>query len=140
MERLTISVESDNPNAQEQVRLLLETANAEIGYERHARHFCAVLRNADGGIEGGITAVGYWGWVYIADLAVASSRRRQGYGRNLLASAEAWGVECACHDVWLSTLSFQAREFYERAGYRIFAELPNFPEGQTRFFLRKSLL
>ena len=139
MEPLTISIESDNVQAQEQVRLLLETANAEIGYERNLQRFCAVLRNRDGHIQGGINAVGYWGWLYIADLAVATTCRGRGYGRSLLASAEAWGLDCSCHDAWLSTLSFQARGFYERAGYRVFAELPNFPDQQTRCFLRKSL-
>jgi ribosomal protein S18 acetylase RimI-like enzyme len=140
MEPLTISIESDNVQAQEQVRLLLETANAEIGYERNLQRFCAVLRNRDGYIQGGINAVGYWGWLYIGDLAVATTCRGRGYGRSLLASAEAWGLDCSCHDAWLSTLSFQARGFYERAGYRVFAELPNFPDQQIRFFLRKSLV
>ena len=37
------------------------------------------------------------------------------------------------------TMSFQARDFYERAGYEIFAELPSFPDQQTRLFMRKSL-
>ena len=139
MEPLTISIESDNVQAQDQVRSLLETANAEVGYERNQQRFCAVLRDRDGCIQGGINAVGYWGWLYIADLAVATTWRGRGYGQSLLASAEAWGLDCSCHDAWLSTLSFQARGFYERAGYRVFAELPNFPNQQTRFFLRKSL-
>jgi hypothetical protein len=38
------------------------------------------------------------------------------------------------------TMSFQARGFYERAGYSVFAELPDFPADQSRLFMRKSLV
>jgi GNAT superfamily N-acetyltransferase len=137
---LTIVLEPDAATeTQHSVRSLLEEANTEFGYPRNEQRFCAVLRNSDGTIEGGVKAQGYWGWLYVAELVVAPSWRGRGYGRDLLLAAENWGVECSCHDSWLSTLSFQAREFYERAGYLVFAELPNFPERQTRFFMRKSL-
>ena len=88
---------------------------------------------------GGITAQSFWGWLYIATIAIEPSWRGQGYGRQLLTTAEAWGLECSCHDAWLMTMSFQARAFYEHAGYRVFAELPNFPERHTRLFMRKSI-
>jgi len=38
------------------------------------------------------------------------------------------------------TMGVEARRFYERAGYRTFAELPNFPGMLTRLFMRKSLV
>lgn len=137
---LTIVIELDAAvEAQERVRSLLEEANTEFGYPRNERKFCAVLRNSLGDIEGGVKASGYWGWLYVAELVVSPSWRGRGYGRTLLSAAETWGLEYACHDAWLSTLSFQARGFYERSGYVLFAELPNFPERQTRFFMRKAL-
>lgn len=37
------------------------------------------------------------------------------------------------------TMSLQAREFYERAGYVVFAELPDYPDAERRLFMRKSL-
>ena len=64
----------------------------------------------------------------MAELVVVAPWRGRGYGRRLLASAAAWGLDCFCHDAWLSTMSFQARGFYEHSGYRLFGELPNFPE------------
>lgn len=138
---LTISIEGNAaPETLAAIRALLEEANTEFGYPRNEQRFCAVLRNAEGTIEGGIKAHGYWGWLFVAELVVAPPWRGRGYGRSLLAAAEAWGLECSCHDAWLSTLSFQARKFYELAGYRLFADLPNFPERQTRFFMRKSLV
>jgi hypothetical protein len=34
---------------------------------------------------------------------------------------------------------FGARPFYERLGYSVFGELPDYPPGFSRVFLRKSL-
>jgi hypothetical protein len=39
--------------------------------------------------------------------------------------------------VYLDTYSFQARPFYERAGYRLFGELPDHPPGGAKYYLAK---
>lgn len=40
---------------------------------------------------------------------------------------------------YLDTFSFQAPGFYQRAGYRVFGELPDFPAGHRRYFMTKEL-
>ena len=35
--------------------------------------------------------------------------------------------------------SWQARGFYERLGYQCFGQLPDYPVGSARFFMRKML-
>ena len=66
--------------------------------------------------------------------------RGRGCGRRrLLAEAETWGLDCGCRNAWLMTMSFQARGFYERAGYVVFAELPESQDAKRRLFMRKSL-
>ncbi len=137
---LTMSVESDALEARSTVLALLEEANTEFGHPRNERIFTAVLRDPDGVIQGGITAHGYWEWLYVAALAVAQPWRGHGYGQQLMTTAEAWAIsDCACKAAWLQTLSFQARGFYEHAGYRVFAELPNYPKNQIRYFMSKAL-
>ena len=42
-----------------------------------------------------------------------------------------------CHLAWLDT--FQALEFDPALGYQEFGALENYPESQTRWFLRKRL-
>jgi GNAT superfamily N-acetyltransferase len=139
-ETLTIIAELPvAPQVQARIRSLLEEANTEFRYPRNTLHYCAALRSRTGSVEGGVNAQGYWGWLYVAELVVAPQWRGHGYGRRLLAAAEAWGLENSCHYAWLSTMSFQARKFYEGLDYRVFGELPHFPELQTRFFMRKSL-
>ena len=121
------------------INAILEAANAEAGYPRDMRSFCAVVRSADGAVRGGVNARSFWGWLYIVSIAVEKEWRGHGYGQQLLAAAEAWGLESACHSVWLMTMDFQARKFYESAGYEVFAELPAFPDAHSRLFMRKAL-
>jgi hypothetical protein len=40
----------------------------------------------------------------------------------------------------LDTREFQARPFYERAGYRVFGELSDFPPGWKAYWMEKSLV
>lgn len=65
--------------------------------------------------------------------------RGQGYGTQLLATAEAEGVRRGCHSAYLDTFSFQAPTFYEKCGYEIFGTLDAFPDEHQRFFMRKTL-
>jgi GNAT superfamily N-acetyltransferase len=65
--------------------------------------------------------------------------RGGGHGARLLAAAEAYALERGCGGAFLDTFSFQARPFYERHGYEVFATLPDFPPGHDRFFLRKRM-
>ena len=44
-----------------------------------------------------------------------------------------------CTGVFLSTFSFQARPFYERFGYEIIADVPDYPAGHTYHVLKKTL-
>lgn len=139
-EPLHLSVESDDAARHgSHILALLEAANADAGYPRDERSFCAVLRSADGTLRGGVQARSFWGWLYIISIAVELEWRGQGYGRQLLAAAEAWGRDGACHGAWLMTMDFQARTFYERAGYEVFAELPAFPDDRRRLFMRKAI-
>jgi hypothetical protein len=53
-------------------------------------------------------------------------------------AAEAMAMERGCRGAWLGTFDFQARGFYERLGYVVFAELADFPAGHSHYHLRKS--
>ncbi len=41
--------------------------------------------------------------------------------------------------VFLDTFTFQARPFYERLGYSVFATIEDYPPGHSRFMLSKRL-
>ncbi|HEV8441815.1 MAG TPA: GNAT family N-acetyltransferase [Methylomirabilota bacterium] len=90
-------------------------------------------------VRGGLLGDIWGGWLRVAILWVAEGLRGHGYGQMLLAAAERRGVERGCRHVYLDTFSFQAPEFYKKLGYEVFAEVPDWPPGQTHYFLRKEL-
>jgi GNAT superfamily N-acetyltransferase len=101
--------------------------------------FAVFLRGPDGAVIGGVLARAGRGWLRIGALWVDASLRGRGYGRQLMAAAEAEGRQRGCHGAYLDTFSFQAPIFYEQCGYEVFGILEAFPDEHTRFFMRKSL-
>ena len=137
---LTITLHLDSPVELDQAILrFLANGNEQAGFPRNAQVMSAALRNPENAVEGGVKAQAFWGWLYIEMISVSSRWQGHGFGRRLLASAEDWGRSCGCTNAWVMTMSFQARGFYEKAGYSVFAELPNYPDDHSRYFLRKSL-
>jgi predicted N-acetyltransferase YhbS len=96
-----------------------------------------VARNERGDLVGGLLGETGLDWLFVASLWVAEAHRGSGVGRALLAEAEAEARRRGCIGVYLDTLSFQARPFYERLGYRHFGTLSDYPRGAERFFLYK---
>lgn len=80
-----------------------------------------------------------WGrWLCVSHLWVAEHVRSRGHGTALMARAERYAVDRSCLGAFLSTFSFQARSFYEKLGYQVFATLENCPPGHSYFHMKKS--
>jgi GNAT superfamily N-acetyltransferase len=107
--------------------------------EGNYKHLAIFLRDSDEHIVGGLVGETYWQWLYVDVLWVQESFRGEGYGDALLAIAEQEAVKRGCKYAYLDTFSFQAPDFYQERGYVIFGELPDFPQGCSRFFLKKEL-
>jgi GNAT superfamily N-acetyltransferase len=97
------------------------------------------LKTEDGEILGGLLGMIWARWLHIAALAVHEPFRGRGWGSKLLQQAEQYALKRGCTNAWLSTHSFQARPLYERHGYTVFGELPDYPQGHSLFFLTKRL-
>jgi GNAT superfamily N-acetyltransferase len=97
------------------------------------------LRDGRDAILGG--ACGHvWGrWLDLSFLWVAEPLRGRGYGRKLLEAAEEEARSQGCRGVYLDTFSFQARPFYERQGYEVVANIPDYPPGHSFHVLTKKL-
>lgn len=119
------------------------------GLEEHAAAFvdkpgfrplALFARSADGTLLGGAYALINWTWVDISLLWVAESERGRGLGSRLLRGIEAAARQRGCRHAHLETLTYQARAFYERHDYGVFASLPDYPPGHERVYLRKDLV
>jgi len=90
-------------------------------------------------IVGGLWGYTGYEWLFTQLLVVPEARRGTGVGSSIMAMAEAEAASRGCIGAWLDTFEFQARGFYERIGYECFAELPNYPAGYSRYFMKKVL-
>ena len=96
-----------------------------------------LLTSAAGAVVGGMWARTGFKWLFVELLFVPESLRGRGLGRELLDRAEQEARRRGCIGAWLETLSPQARTLYERCGYTVFGEIPDYPPGNVRTFLCK---
>lgn len=93
----------------------------------------------DGQLTGGLYGEIYWESFEIDRLWVDSNHRNQGIARALVTAAEETAREHHCRFIHLTTFSFQAPDFYQKAGYEIVGQQQDFPPGFQKFWLRKNL-
>ncbi len=98
-----------------------------------------VVQGPDQEIVGGLIGQTHMGWFYLDLLWVKEELRGQGYGRQLVTLAEEEARKRGAKNAYLDTFSFQAPAFYEKLGYQVFGELPNFPTGHTRYYYKKEI-
>lgn len=101
--------------------------------------FAVFLRNDENEIVAGISGRTWWRWLDISCLWVREDLRDQDIGTKLIQQAEEIGRERQCTSALVDTLDVQARDFYEKLGYRVWGALDDFPEGHKRYYLSKKL-
>ena len=96
-------------------------------------------RDDSGAIVGGLVGETGWRWLHIDLLWVDEQHRRHGVGRALLRTAEMEALRRGCAHVYLDTMDYQARPFYENEGYGVFGVQDDYPPGHRRYFLKKTI-
>ncbi len=96
-------------------------------------------RAEDGRLVAGLLGQTNHKWLYIGWLWVPEELRNQGIGAELMLCAEAEALNRGCHHAHLTTLDFQARQFYEHLGYTVFGVLDDYPQPYKRLFMQKRL-
>ena len=135
-------IETTADPAQKDIDALTSGLNAHSKPQVGAPGFepvAAFARDRAGIVKGGVYANINWQWLQVKLLWVSEDCRGTGTGAALMAKIEALAIERGCRHAHVDTFSFQARPFYERLGYRVFAELDDYPEGHSRYYLRKTL-
>ena len=112
---------------------------SRAGY-RDSRKLAIVVTDADTGkVIGGLTGRTSYGLLFIDIFFLPESLRGHGLGGRILQMAEAEARARGCITSMLYTISFQAPEFYEKHGYRVFGRVECLPPGTSRIFLTKAL-
>ena len=104
------------------------------------RRFACYAWSSEDVLAGGALARWWGAACELQQLWVDEALRRRGIGALLMRQVEATAAERGCNLVYLDTFSFQAPEFYYRLGYETACRLDGFPDGGSKFVLRKSLI
>lgn len=113
--------------------------NTEKAGDSKPQRICFAVQGPDQEIAGGVVAAVYWDWLFIDLMWIEEDLRGHGYGSRLLALVEDEARQRGARNAYLDTCSFQAPDFYQKRGYRLFGELTDFPRGHQRYFLTKQL-
>ena len=110
----------------------------EVGFEKDTK-FAVIAKDKSGKVLGGIRANAFWNYCTIELLWLSKETRGLGLGSNLMEAAEKFAKDKGFGYMRTETLSFQAKPFYEKLGYKVFGELPDYPKGHTTYCLVKEL-
>jgi GNAT superfamily N-acetyltransferase len=120
---------------------LIKFNNSRASQPEDYRPLVIILSDHDTGeILGGLWGATNFAHLHVDLLFVPDTLRGKGLGRQMLLQAEQEATARGCRGAWLDTYSFQARGFYERHGYAVFGTLNDYPPGQSRIFLHKTLI
>ncbi|MGH6982231.1 MAG: GNAT family N-acetyltransferase [Stellaceae bacterium] len=138
--RLTYNVTGVSTNAARKTILkgLMGYNDAHVERNRW-QSFAVVLNDSRGRVLGGMSGHTGWGWMYVELFWLPEELRRHGHGRKLMALAEQEARKRGCVGIYLNTAVFQAPGFYPKLGFKVFAEMDDFPPGRKTFFLMKRL-
>jgi GNAT superfamily N-acetyltransferase len=121
------------------VREGLALYNVAVTGHSHHSPLAIFLKDERGAILGGALGHVWGGWLDLDALWVSELFRGQGYGARLLETAENEARDQGCQGVYLTTFSFQARPFYEKFGFEVLANIPDYPKGHSYYVLKKTL-
>ena len=136
---LCISIEDKNEAVDQAVHAGLRAFNRAVVNWPERQFFTVALRDLGGVVRGGILASVSFDVLRLDDVFIEEHFRRSGHGRQMMATAEGEGGRRGARLAVVSTFSWQARPFYERLGYTVYAQLPYNSGAYTLYSLKKSL-
>lgn len=111
-----------------------------------AEHICLehtpfnlYLKDKDNFPKGALIGYFFRGALFISTLWISEKHRDKGYGTQLMGEAEHKAKEKRCGHIILNTHDFNAPEFYKKLGFEIAGSIPDFPKGNTHYYLFKKL-
>ncbi len=117
----------------------LQKYNIEQAGDNNFQRLCFALQTPENEIVGGVLGEVYWGWLYVDLLWIQDELRGQWIWTSSFDSIEDEARKLGARNAYLDTFSFQVPDFYKDHGYQVFGELPDFPPGHQRYFMKKEL-
>ncbi|WP_168429675.1 GNAT family N-acetyltransferase [Erwinia amylovora] len=121
------------------IRQKLMAFNAQYVDFNQVRDLAVFIDDDSGNKIAGLLATTWGNWMHIHFLWVEEALRGSGHGARLLQAAELEATVRGCQRACVDTFSFQAREFYEKQGYRLQMTLEQMPVHHRQHYLIKQL-
>jgi GNAT superfamily N-acetyltransferase len=121
---------------------LIEHASNKLPFTQEPRSidFNYTIKQNGEVIAGVVAKMFGWGMLYIDILFVTEEYRNKDYGTILLKKVETEAIKKGGVVSYLTTMTFQAKEFYLKNGYTIFGTLEGYPNEHKKYFLKKLLV
>jgi GNAT superfamily N-acetyltransferase len=139
--QLRIALEAKDAAVDDFVHTGLRAFNRTRADWPERQHFNVLLRDSDNRVRGGILASVNFDVLVLDDVFVEENCRGggNGNGARMMTLAEEEGRKRGARLAVVSTFNWQARPFYEKCGYSVYAELPYNDGVYTLYSLKKSL-
>ena len=105
-------------------------------YEEKTQNF--IVCDNDKLVGGAVGFVEY-NWYFLDLLYIDEEYRSQMIGTKLIKQIEEYAKEEKLTGIRMETWDFQARGFYEKNGYKVFAEIKDCPPTTICYFLKKEI-
>jgi GNAT superfamily N-acetyltransferase len=135
-------VQAESEKAEEfdlQIAQRLRAHNESHGRAYDFKPLKLSAHSSEGALVGGLVGVTGWDWLMVDRLVVDEATRGSGVGSLLMQAAMSEARERGCIGALLDTFSFQARGFYQKLGFEVFATLSDMPPGFERYWMRCKL-
>ena len=136
---LHISFDTDKEAVQALEDGLTAYNQAVIGPDVESGPFALIARDDAGKIVGGLSGRIYLDTLHVSILWLDEKLRGEGHGRTLMERAEKEARAKGVNYASLSTLSWQARPFYESLGWKVLGEMPVLSGAHKRYYMWKML-
>lgn len=93
--------------------------------------------DVNGYLAGGASGKIEFGWYHLDQLWLDVNYRMSGIGSEIIKKIEQLARDKNCFGIKTETWSFQAKGFYEKNGFLVYAQLEDFPPGSTEYHLKK---
>ncbi len=93
----------------------------------------------DGKLVGGATGIIQFDWYFLEELWIDEKYRNNHVGTMLIEKIEELAKNKNLTGIRMETWNFQARGFYEKKGYEVYAQFEDCPPGTIEYFLKKRL-
>lgn len=113
--------------------------HASKGYPRKTDSYSVVIKNKEAELKAVVMVSFLWNGMHIDSLWVDESVRGQNLGTKLMNMVEEEGINRGSTVSYTDTFTYQAPEFYEKLGYKLYGKLENFPENCSLNYYCKSL-